>query len=367
MIASRGKPKSKIISIVGARPQFVKLAGLVPVLAKQFHHTIIHTGQHYDDNMSRLFFRQLGLPRVSDNLGVGGCSQAAMTGRMITKLEPLLKKYNPDMVLVYGDTNSTLAGALTANKMNLPVAHIEAGMWSWVVDMPEEINRRLTDQISSILFCSNRQASVNLKNEKIIADRVVCGDLMYELLADKKSAIAKANSLVKKLGLKPNKYLYLTVHRANTLESATRLKQLFEILKSIDEPILWPIHPHTLVILKKMKLYSQFTKLKNLILSQPLGYFENLNAVKNARIVLTDSGGLQKESLFVGTPVLTLRAETEWNDTLKLGNRLVDLDFDLIKKGIARPPKVKPIDFRIKSKRPSKIIADQIRKYMCNI
>ena len=354
----------KIISVVGARPQFVKLAALAPALAKRFRHTIIHTGQHYDDNMSRLFFRQLGLPRVSDNLGIGGCSAAAMTGRMITKLESLLKKHKPDMVLVYGDTNSTLAGALTATKMSVPVAHIEAGMRSWVNDMPEEINRRLTDQISSVLFCSNRQASRNLKDEKITANRIVCGDLMYELLADKKSAITEANGPLKKSGLKPNKYLYLTVHRANTLESGTRLRQLVEILKSIDEPILWPIHPHTLDILKKKKLYSPLSKLKHLILSQPLGYLENLNAVKNARIVLTDSGGLQKESLFVGSPVLTLRAETEWTDTLKLGNRLVDLDPGLIRQGIARPPKVKPIVFRIRNQRPSKIIIDSIDRFL---
>lgn len=354
----------KIISVVGARPQFIKLAALAPALAKRFGHTVIHTGQHYDDNMSRLFFRQLGLGRVSDNLGVGGCSPALMTGRMISKLEPTLKKHKPDLVVVYGDTNSTLAGALAANKMSVPVAHIEAGMRSWVSEMPEEINRRLTDHCSSILFCSNNEAKRNLRAENITADISVCGDLMYELLHDKRKTFAKADRAIKRAGLKPKHYLYLTVHRANTLESETRLRQLIDILDSVNEPILWPIHPHTLAILKKMKLLSRLEKLEHLTTSPPLGYFENLNAVMNARIVLTDSGGLQKEALFAGTPVLTLRVETEWNDTLKLGNRLVDLDPSLISKGIARPPKVKRIEFRVKDQRPSKIISDHIEKFL---
>jgi UDP-N-acetylglucosamine 2-epimerase len=356
--------RKQIVSIVGARPQFIKLAALAPQLTRKFDHEIIHTGQHYDDNMSRLFFKQLGLPKVKLNLGVGGCSPALMTGRMIARLDSALTKISPDLVIVYGDTNSTLAGALAASKLNIPVAHVEAGMRSYVDDMPEEINRRLTDHCSALLFCSNPEAKRNLVREQTVGRALVSGDLMYDLLDSRRKELTQIARPIKQAGLERGEYLYLTVHRANTLESQERLTQLVNIIAEVNEPLVWPVHPHARNSLTKARLLSRLEKMSHVKLMPPLGYFDNMAAVKNARVVMTDSGGLQKEALFLGTPVLTLRAETEWNDTLKLGNRLVDLDPKKIKSGLSRPPEVKRIEYRVDKKRPSAIIAREIGKYL---
>ncbi len=268
------------------------------------------------------------------------------------------------MVLVYGDTNSTLAGALAAVKLNIPIGHLEAGMRSFVDSMPEEINRKLTDHISSLLFCPNLASVKQLRNEGVNSGLVVAGDLMYEQLYRSRAKIKANRTILNKYKVESKSYVYMTVHRAELVGSAERLKELLTTLESIDEAILLPLHPHTLSSLKRHRLLSRLERIKNIKLCEPLGYFDNLSLVSNARVVMTDSGGLQKEALFLGTPVLTLRDETEWTETLTRGNRLVSLDPKLIKNGLAKPAKVKKVSHLYKGLRPTQIISTAISKFL---
>ncbi len=354
--------KRKLISVVGARPQFIKLAPLAGEIAKKYRHRIVHTGQHYDANMSNIFFKQLAIPRASDNLHIGGSSHGAMTGMMLAKLESVYQKENPDLVIVYGDTNSTLAGALAAAKLGIPVAHIEAGMRSFVDSMPEEINRRLTDHMSRLLFCPNRQAVDNLKREGISSGVVRSGDLMFELLHQSLPAVEANTTPLDEFGLEEGGYLYLTLHRAANTDSRANLQELLAIVKSQPHPVLFPMHPRTRSCLSRFGLLNKLTACDNVIVSEPLSYLDNLSAVHYARYVLTDSGGLQKESIFLGTPVLTLRNETEWEDTLSMGNTLVGLDRGRILTALEALPKVKKVTWLVKDKEPSRIIVSEITK-----
>lgn len=358
------KDKPKIISVVGARPQFVKLAPLARALAAPFRHRIIHTGQHYDENMSRVFFKQLGIPRANSNLGLGGTSHADMTGNMLIGLEKLFSKEKPSLVLVYGDTNTTLAGALAAAKMGIPVGHIEAGMRSYVDTMPEEINRRLTDHMSTLLFCPTPLALRNLKEEGISRGAVHAGDLMFELLDRSRGAIKRNGKILKARNLKKGSYLYLTLHRAANVDTKENLETMVEILGCLGMPVLFPIHPRTRERIRRFKLTKKLDACKNVAVTEPLSYLDNLTAVTFAHSVLTDSGGLQKEALFLGTPVLTLRDETEWGETLSRGNRLVGLSESKIRSALATPVRVRPVSFRIRGKRPSQIIVSELRRYL---
>jgi len=358
------KARSKIVSVVGARPQFVKLAPLDRALSGRFRHVVIHTGQHYDDNMSQTFFRQLRLPPPRLNLGIGGGRHGAMTGRMLTAIEKALLAEKPDFVLVYGDTNSTLAGALAAAKLSLPVGHVEAGMRSFVDDMPEEINRRLTDHVSRLLFCPTPVSMKNLRSEGIRRGLVPSGDLMYELLHDSKKTIRSNQRLLREFDLSPRDFFLITVHRAANVDRPDNLERLVRILESLRDPTLFPVHPRTRKRLRRGGLLKRLRTRDNLILCEPLGYLDMLTAAMNARAVLTDSGGLQKEALFLGTPVLTLRDETEWVETLRRGNRLVGLDVARVKRGLGATPTVRPLPFLVGGKRPSRIIADSIQRFL---
>jgi UDP-N-acetylglucosamine 2-epimerase len=358
------KSKLKVISVVGARPQFVKLAPLAKELSKRFRHLIVHTGQHFDDNMSDIFFRQLRIPRPRVNLNVSGGTHGAMTGRMLARVEKVLLKEKPDLVLVYGDTNSTLAGALAAAKLSIPVGHIEAGMRSFVANMPEEINRKLTDHVCQILFCPTLTSIENLKVEGIKKHIVLSGDVMYELLDTFRRMIRTNRKALTRLGIKETRFLLLTVHRAATVDNEASLRQLVDCIKALPYTTLFPVHPRTRKRLKQFKLWSELKRLDHLIITEPLGYLDTLTAAFYARAVLTDSGGLQKEALFLGTPVLTLREETEWLETLKLGNRLVGLNKDTIVSVLGEKLTVKPIAYRVKNKKPSRIIVEEVTKLL---
>lgn len=348
---------------MGARPQFIKLAPLVRALSREFDHLILHTGQHYDLNMSDIFFEQLRLPRPDFHLSIGGGSHGDMTGRMLSGIEQVLLKRHPDMVLVYGDTNSTLAGALAAAKLDIPVGHAEAGMRSFVANMPEEINRRLTDHVSTMLFAATATAAVNLKNEQVLGGIVRTGDVMYELLESVKPLLKSGGRMLKKVGLTPRRFALVTVHRAANVDSRDSLERLLQVLDVIDMPMLFPMHPRTTSSLKKHRLDKAVDALKHVVVTQPLGYRDLLSIVSQAQVVLTDSGGLQKEALFLGTPVLTLREETEWVETLRRGNRLVGLDPSRVARALGRAVTIRPPKCLYRGVRPSEHIVRALKRY----
>ena len=311
----------KVLTILGARPQFIKAASLSRYILSNdngLEEVIVHTGQHYDDNMSEIFFSELKISKPKYNLGIGGINQGAMTGRMIEEIEKISIIEKPDIILVYGDTNSTLAGAIVSSKMHVPLAHIEAGLRSFNNYMPEEINRILTDRVSNLLFCPTKKSINNLKNEgfehfkekKIIN----CGDIMYE------SALYYSKYAKKPYNVnKDDKFILATFHRAETTNNLRNLKNVVEALNEInnDLKVIVPIHPRTYKILKKNKINYDF-KLIN-----PVSYLEMIWLIKNSKIILTDSGGLQKESYFFNKICLTLRDETEWEELIQSGNNIL--------------------------------------------
>lgn len=359
------KRKPLILSLVGARPQFIKLAPLVRKLSGTFNHIIVHSGQHYDATMSSVFFRQLDIPKADYNLSVGSGRHGEMTARIMMRFEKLLLKLNADLVLVYGDTNSTSAGALTAAKLNIPVGHVEAGLRSYRMDMPEEINRRLTDHISTLLFCPTTQAIKNLKEEGIKKGVVHSGDLMYELIDIHKRKIISNRKAVEKYRLPQDRYYLVTVHRADHVDNRQNLEKIVDIILRLEAPVIFPVHPRTLKNLRKAGLLRKLTKSTNVILAQPLSYLDNLALIYYARAVLTDSGGVQKESVFLGTPCLTLREETEWVETLKWGNHLVGLSTGKINSRLRNIKKSKrSVSYRVKRKKPSEIITVILSDYL---
>jgi UDP-GlcNAc3NAcA epimerase len=328
----------KILTIIGARPQFIKAAALSSVLAQSssLKETIIHTDQHYDESMSRVFFDELKIPKPYKNLGIGSGTQGDQTGRMIMAAEKCCIEQKPQAVLVYGDTNSTLAGALAAVKLEIPVIHIEAGLRSFNMAMPEETNRILTDRISTFLFCPTAQAVLNLKKEGIPGITPcshVCqtGDVMYDAslgfrdLARKHSRICISSGLAHEKG----KYILLTCHRAENTDNAVRLKNIVTSINELSKncKIIFPVHPRT-----KKALHAHGLLLSSkIITTPPLGYLDMLSLQENAGLILTDSGGMQKEAFFFGIPCVTLRDETEWVETIECGaNSLAGADSSLI-------------------------------------
>lgn len=302
----------KIITIVGARPQFVKAAVVSRALTQMggIEEIIIHTGQHYDENMSDIFFQEMKIPKPKYHLGVSGLSHGAMTGRMLEKIEEVLLQEKPDWVLVYGDTNSTLAGALAAKKLHVKLAHVEAGLRSFNLKMPEEINRILTDRISDLLFVPTDIGKRNLSNEGITEKTskiVISGDVMYDA-AIFYSNLARPIPYEQGFGL-------VTCHRAENTDNLDNLKAIVEALNEIHQKqkILWPVHPRTRAQLRKYSIKTEF----NLI--EPVGYLEMLSLIKNANLIMTDSGGLQKEAYFFEKPCITLRNETEWSELVESG------------------------------------------------
>jgi UDP-N-acetylglucosamine 2-epimerase len=309
----------KICSIVGARPQFVKLAPLERRFEDHCQHLVVHTGQHYDYEMSQLFFKGLHLPEPDYNLAVGSCSHGHQTGEMLQKCEEVLVFESPDLVLVYGDTNSTLAGALATSKLNLKLGHIEAGMRSYRKDTPEEINRLLTDHLSDLLFCPTETSVGNLHREGIEKGVHLVGDVMLEALEEHISIARLSSKISEKLGLKPKDYLVLTVHRAENTDNAQNLASIVKAVSQLSQKVVFPMHPRTEKMLRQFGLDEKLSTQTHLILSPPISYPDMLVLTESARAVLTDSGGLQKEACYLQTPCITLRTETEWVETVEAG------------------------------------------------
>ncbi len=317
----------KIVSIVGARPQFIKAAVVSRVLREAHREILVHTGQHYDANMSEVFFSELGIPAPDVNLGIGSGAQGAQTGAMLAGIEQVLLETAPDWVLVYGDTNSTLAGALAAVKLHIPVAHVEAGLRSFNRRMPEEINRVLTDHISKLLLCPSPTAVNNLAAEGITQGVHFVGDVMYDALLYGVTRAATASTILQRLKLQQHRYLLATVHRAANTDDETRLRNIFAAFAAIGEPIILPLHPRTRKVLQRL----DYTVADNVRLIAPVGYLDMVQLEQSARLIVTDSGGIQKEAYWLGRPCVTLRGDTEWPETVALGwNKLVGADTEKI-------------------------------------
>ncbi|MFQ6618945.1 MAG: non-hydrolyzing UDP-N-acetylglucosamine 2-epimerase [Fidelibacterota bacterium] len=315
----------KILSIVGARPQFIKCASISRVIRGKVKEVLVHTGQHYDVEMSKVFFDELGIPLPDYNLEVGSGSHAEQTATIMLRLEKVLVEEKPLLVLVYGDTNSTLAGALTAVKLQLPVAHVEAGLRSYNKQMPEEINRVATDHISDLLFCPTQTAVSNLEKEGIIQGVYNTGDVMYDSLLHNLKLSNSRKSILQKVEVRPGEYYLVTVHRQSNTAHIENLKTIFEALSQLDLPVVFPVHPGTRKIITGENLFK--SSRNHILLIDPVSYLEMLQLLKNAKKVLTDSGGVQKESYFMKVPCITLRDETEWVETLENGcNVLTGID-----------------------------------------
>lgn len=334
----------KILTVIGNRPQFIKAAAVSPGLRKRHEELLVHTGQHFDDRLSAVFFSELGLPRPDAQLDIAGGSNTSQTSRMLAALEPVIATSKPDAVLVYGDTNSTLAGALAAVQQGFPVAHVEAGMRSFDRTMPEEVNRVLTDHLGALLLCSSEVSAANLAAEGVRAAVEIVGDVMVDVaLAAQVPARARLD-LVAARGVTPGGYLLVTAHRAGNVDDPARLQALVSLLVGLGEPVVLPLHPRTAARLDEFGLRERLTAGGLVRLVEPVGYVE-LNALLcNARAVLTDSGGLQKEAYLAGVPCLTMRPSTEWVETVEAGwNTLVDLDLDRARAALATvPPPTRP-------------------------
>lgn len=315
----------KILTVVGARPQFIKAAAVSRALRATpgLDEVLVHTGQHYDDRMSQIFFDELDIPTPDYHLGVGSAPHGAQTGRMLEAIEQLLTRIAPDWLLVYGDTNSTLAGALAAAKLHVPVAHVEAGLRSFNKKMPEEINRILSDHVADLLFAPTEAAVQHLRGEGVGEEKIeLVGDVMYDAALFYRSRIPAG--LLEKLDLKPKNYVLATIHRAENTDVRAPLEAIFHGLARVAEqvPVVLPLHPRTRAALQRENLLESLkTRLK---LCDPLGYLDMMALEMNARLIATDSGGVQKEAFFCGVPCVTLREQTEWVELVQLGwNRLL--------------------------------------------
>ncbi len=305
----------KILTVVGARPQFVKAAAFSRVVRQRHTEILVHTGQHYDTQMSAVFFDELALPQPDYHLGVGSGSHGVQTAQMLERLEPVIQREAPDQVVIYGDTNSTLAGALAAAKLCVPIAHVEAGLRSYVRDMPEEVNRIVADRLSTYLFAPTQNAVDNLAHEGIVAGVTLTGDIMYDALLRHAPIAAEKSRAVRNLGLVPGGYVLATVHRAANTDDPARLADIVDALALLHEPVILPMHPRTRAALMGTDIEVE----PPIRIIEPVGYLDMLALEQAARVVLTDSGGVQKEAYLLGVPCVTLRDETEWTETLEGG------------------------------------------------
>lgn len=326
----------KIITIIGARPQFIKAAVVSRAFAEHrpdVCEILVHTGQHYDANMSDVFFEELNIPRPEYNLGIGGGTHGQNTGRMIEKLEELMLREEPDWVMVYGDTDSTLAGALAATKLHIPVAHVEAGLRSFNRRMPEEINRVLTDHVATLMFAPTELAQINLRNEGIVDDKIhVVGDVMYDAALYYK-ACARKPAWFDALGIAVDEFVLCTIHRAENTDDRDRMQGIFEGLEGAGLPVILPLHPRTRNKLQQMKLQLP----ANIKVVDPVGYLEMVWMEANCKIIATDSGGVQKEAYFHQKPCVTLRDETEWVELVEAGyNELTGASANKIAKALRK-------------------------------
>jgi UDP-N-acetylglucosamine 2-epimerase len=332
----------KIVSVVGARPQFVKAAAVSRKLRQRHEEILVHTGQHYDYDMSGIFFDGLELPAPDANLAVGSGSHGQQTAAMLSGIEDVLRAERPDYLLIYGDTNSTLAGAVAASKLSVSIAHVEAGLRSFNRRMPEEINRRVADHLSDLLLCPSDTAACHLAAEGISQNVHVVGDVMLDVLQwARRRAETAPSDILDRLGVTAGAYLLVTIHRTENTDDVSRLLQILNALDALDEPIVFPVHPRT----GKAIAAANATLGPHIRQIDPLGYLDMIALTGSARLVLTDSGGLQKEAYWLGVPCLTLRDETEWVETVDAGwNALVGTDRDRIVEAVRafNPPAAHP-------------------------
>jgi UDP-N-acetylglucosamine 2-epimerase (non-hydrolysing) len=362
--------------VLGARPQIIKSAPLIHLAGKdhEIHFEIVHTGQHYGYEMTKIFFEELDLPDPTVNLEVGSGTHAWQTAGIMIRLEKILTERKPDLVLVPGDTNSTLAGALTASKLHIPVGHIEAGARSYDMAMPEEINRRLTDHCSKILFAPTKNCVRNMQKEGIENKQIfLVGDTMYDVLLQCLPKVEKSD-ILRRLGLTKEKYVLLTLHRPENVDDPKNLRNILKALEQIkDLLVVFPAHPRTEKQLKRSGLYGQLRKQKHVKVIKPVSYHDNLNLIRNGKAVLTDSGGIQKEAFWLHTPCITLRNNTEWIETIKMkANCLTGSDTKKILQALQRTMKNKTIkEYLRKLPNPfgdgnaSKKIIEAIKTYWC--
>ena len=327
----------KAVTVVGNRPQFVKAAAVSRLLAQEAEEVLVHTGQHYDDEMSAVFFAELGVPRPALELRLGTGSNSEQTARMLSALAPVLERERPDCVLVYGDTNSTLAGGLAAAQAGVPVAHVEAGMRSFDRAMPEELNRVLTDHLSSLLLCSSQAPAERLRAERVHGRVEVVGDVMVDVaLLVRPRALADPVPL-RDAGVEAGGYVLATAHRAGNVDDRERLGRLVDVLMALPLPVVLPLHPRTGARLDAAGLLDGLLAAPHVRVTPPLGYLAFTALLTRARALLTDSGGVQKEAYLAGVPCVTLRDTTEWTETVDAGwNVLVDLDRDAALAALAR-------------------------------
>ncbi|MBB4661082.1 non-hydrolyzing UDP-N-acetylglucosamine 2-epimerase [Conexibacter arvalis] len=334
----------RVLTVIGNRPQFIKASAVSSRLRARAEEITVHTGQHYDRELSQVFFDELKLPPPEHLLGIGGGTNTAQTARMLAALEPLLSDLRPDAVLVYGDTNSTLAGALAAVQAGIPVAHVEAGMRSFDRAMPEEVNRVVCDHLSSLLLVPSKTAVDNLARESVPGRVEEVGDVMVDVALLLQPACRARTEALEPYGVEPGGYLLATAHRAGNVDDPARLAQLVDLLLSLPDPVVLPLHPRTRARLEAADLLRAVEAAPDLHLAPPLGYLDFTALLCNARAVVTDSGGVQKEAYLAGVPCVTMRPSTEWVETVETGwNALVDLDGERARAALARPlPRERP-------------------------
>jgi UDP-N-acetylglucosamine 2-epimerase (non-hydrolysing)/UDP-GlcNAc3NAcA epimerase len=334
----------KIVTVIGNRPQFVKAAAVSRVLREQHDELLVHTGQHYDDELSTVFVQELGIPRPERELALGTGSNTEQTARMLSALGPLLSEAGPDAVLVYGDTNSTLAGALAAAQAGIPVAHVEAGMRSFDRRMPEELNRVLTDHMSDLLLCSSQTPADHLARESAAGKAVVVGDVMVDVATIFQPRCKADDVPLRDAGVEPGAYVLVTAHRAGNVDDPERLRLLVDLLLALPLAAVLPLHPRTGARLDAAGYLDELQAADHIRLTPPLGYLAFTALLTRAKAMLTDSGGVQKEAYLAGVPCITLRDTTEWVETVEAGwNVLVDLDRDAALVALERqPPQARP-------------------------
>ena len=334
----------KVLTAIGNRPQFIKAAAVSGPLRAVHEEIIVHTGQHFDDDLSKVFFTELGLPAPDRDLSIALGSNTSQTARMLVALESVIGEVGPDVVLVYGDTNSTLAGALAAAQAGVPVAHVEAGMRSFDRTMPEELNRVLADHASSLLLCSSEVAAAHLRDEGVAGVVDVVGDVMVDVALMLQPRARASTEVLDAYGVRSGDFVLVTAHRAGNVDDPARLELLVDLLLDVPAPVVFPLHPRTRLRLLTAGLMDRLDASDRIRTTPPLGYLEFTALLCHARAVLTDSGGVQKEAYLAGTPCVTMRPSTEWTETVEQGwNVLVDLDPDAMLAALERrPPDARP-------------------------
>jgi UDP-N-acetylglucosamine 2-epimerase (non-hydrolysing)/UDP-GlcNAc3NAcA epimerase len=329
----------RVLTVIGNRPQFVKAAAVSRLLRAEHDELLVHTGQHHDDELSTIFVTELGIPRPERELGIHGGSNTEQTARMLAALGPLVAEQRPDVVLVYGDTNSTLAGGLAAAQAHVPVAHVEAGMRSFDRAMPEELNRILTDHLSDVLLCPSPTAVANLEREHVAGRIELVGDVMVDVALLFAPRARADDAPLREAGVSPGEYVVATAHRAGNVDDPARLRALADLLLALPMAVVLPLHPRTRARLEDAGWLGELEAAAHVRLTPPLGYVAFTALLSRARAVLTDSGGVQKEAYLAGVPCVTMRDSTEWVETVDVGwNVLVDLDAGAALAALQRTP-----------------------------